>query len=692
MKISDTIAKFIADRLADQIADRIKTFAPGPGGVGHSAVTTSEVPQEYETLELAYAANPWVHRSVNVIANTLSDVPLKVYREIGQGADVERKEVFVGQHPLADILWSPSPRMSGTDFIRRLASFFTLNGEAIVFVENGTSGEALGGAPERLQILKSRFIEEVRVSPFGVISEYVYSQMGQRKLIDPEFIVHPMNFNPFDDTRGLSAIKIAQNPILMEYYLMRHNSNFFKNGATPTGVLSADGFLGDAEKTRNLEAWYKAYGATGKRSRGIAHLDAATKFQETGSTAKDGEFIGLDKMAMTEILAVFGVPPFLVGDLDRANFANSTQQVQGFYQYTIKPTAALIANALNNQFVDVWYGADSGLYVEFDFSGVTVLQEDALRNAQINSIYVRDKIKTRNEVRFELNLEPVEGGDDFPEDPFSLFGSSLSVGGPTAVKGNRGGMSRDDHWRAFSEGLEKQEKTFAGAMRSYFRQQAERIEQAINRVFTLAMSGAGVPDSVRAIAPSDLFAIFDLDLENAELRALITPLIRRMIDAAGANAAKLAGDASVWNVVDPRVSNLIAGKVLKISQVNNTTKNMITEILVDASNDNLTISETARNIRTMFEDMSTSRSVTIARTEVIGANNGATMEGFAQAGVEKKEWLSSRDADVRESHALMDSEVAAIGAPFSNGLMFPGGDGPAEEVVNCRCSILAILE
>jgi HK97 family phage portal protein len=686
--------KLLPDKIARYLADRIKTFLPGPGGVGYSSVTTSEVPQDYETLELAYAANTWVNRCVSVISSTMSDVPLRVYRETGKGADVEREEVFVGEHVVADLLWSPSPRMSGVDFIRRASASLALNGEALIFVENGSSGEKFGGVPERLQLLKSRFIEEVKVSQVGIISGYVYSQMGQRTTYAPEFVVHPMNYNPFDDTRGLSPIKIAQNPILMEYYLMRHNSNFFKNGATPSGTLTATGFLDDASKERNLKAWYKAYGSDGKRARGIAHLDAATTFQDTASTAKDGEFIALDKLAMTEILAVFGVPPFIVGDLDRANFANSTQQLLAFYQYTIKPMGALLQDAINNQFIDVWFGKDSGLYVEFDYSGIDVLQEDQERKARIHQIYLREKVLTRNEVRLDLQMEPIEGGDDFPEDPFAgLFaGGTLSTDRPTITKGVYRKMSREDKWRAFADGLTKQESKFAGAMRSYFNQQAERIEQAINQLFAHAMSGAGVPESVKAIEPNELFALFDLAQENEELRARVTPLIRSIVNQAGANAAKLIGDPSVWNVTDPRVANLIAGKILKITRVNNTTKDMITAILVDASNSNLTISETARQIRDMFEDMTPSRSMTIARTEVIGANNGATMEGFAQSGVEKKEWLSSRDADVRDSHQVLDGEVVEISNLFSNGMQYPGGDGPPEEVINCRCTVLAVLE
>jgi uncharacterized protein with HEPN domain len=57
------------------------------------------------------------------------------------------------------------------------------------------------------------------------------------------------------------------------------------------------------------------------------------------------------------------------------------------------------------------------------------------------------------------------------------------------------------------------------------------------------------------------------------------------------------------------------------------------------------------------------------------------------AGVEQKQWISTLDNRVRDSHALMYGEVARVDMPFSNGLQHPGGEGPAGEVINCRCTV-----
>jgi uncharacterized protein with gpF-like domain len=89
-----------------------------------------------------------------------------------------------------------------------------------------------------------------------------------------------------------------------------------------------------------------------------------------------------------------------------------------------------------------------------------------------------------------------------------------------------------------------------------------------------------------------------------------------------------------------------------------------------------------------------SRAYRIARTELGMAMNTGHDIGARQAAEEfdlvlEKGWASARDDRVRASHALLHGEFVPIDEAFSNGLMYPGDpDGPAEEVVNCRCVLV----
>lgn len=100
----------------------------------------------------------------------------------------------------------------------------------------------------------------------------------------------------------------------------------------------------------------------------------------------------------------------------------------------------------------------------------------------------------------------------------------------------------------------------------------------------------------------------------------------------------------------------------------------------------------------------TNRAVTVARTEVIAANNaGAHAAAYATTatlgyapGQVVKEWLSTHDSRTRETHADADGQqVMGLDTPFSVGgasLAYPGDpSGPGGEVINCRCTLLYVM-
>ena len=50
---------------------------------------------------------------------------------------------------------------------------------------------------------------------------------------------------------------------------------------------------------------------------------------------------------MSEIARAFGVPPHLIGDLDKATFSNIEHQAIEFAQYSLQPWMTQIEQAIN---------------------------------------------------------------------------------------------------------------------------------------------------------------------------------------------------------------------------------------------------------------------------------------------------------------------------------------------------------
>jgi hypothetical protein len=98
-------------------------------------------------------------------------------------------------------------------------------------------------------------------------------------------------------------------------------------------------------------------------------------------------------------------------------------------------------------------------------------------------------------------------------------------------------------------------------------------------------------------------------------------------------------------------------------------------------------------------DVTGHRARMIAQTEVISASNTAAYEGAESAGIEyKKFWSNSGLDSVRESHIFaqewsygQDGINPHDKFDMGNGnfMAHPGDpDGPPEEVINCRCTLI----
>lgn len=683
------------DRTLSWLAHRLKAYMPGPGGVGFVEGGWSNVAYDYGALERAYIVNPWVYSCVKRQAEVVSSIPMKVYDRAMVNGKIEIEER--PDHPLAELLRNPGRFSGGTEgFIYNTVSNFRLDGAFFWFCDNGTDGQSLFPAQlNELRIFKAKHMT-ANPHPLDLVASYTLKRGGSEFTFNPEFIVHAKEFNPSDDYKGLPPLEVARNPVLLQWHMTRYNQRFFQNGAQAGQILSTDAALKEDEQKVLERAWNRQHKGV-ENAHKTAIMSHGMKPHAMGTSHKDAEFISLEKLTREEVLAIYMMPHVLVGLTESVNYANAREQVRIFFKYTVKPICRFITGAINTQLIPTWYGNDKGLFVAFDFSGEEALQEDALKKAQENQIYVTSAVKTPNEVRLDLNLPPVEGGDDLRL-PGSGFGGVLSDVRPLVVKAVIP-PTRVDQWKARDRDFLEGERKIERAMAQFFKDQGKRVVTALEAQGVLAGVAPSMPEtadvvsSVREIDPGQLFMIFDVDKENEEILAIMRPILEDIIEQAGNGALTAVGSGAQFKIEDPRVQAFLAKKDLVLAGINDVTAEKVRNILVETSAEGVSVAETGRRIRDKFSDFSKVRAETIARTEVVGANNAAATEGYRQSGVvQKKEWLTARDGNVRDSHVAVDGEQVALDARFSNGLSSPGVDGPPEEVINCRCTVLPVLE
>lgn len=233
------------------------------------------------------------------------------------------------------------------------------------------------------------------------------------------------------------------------------------------------------------------------------------------------------------------------------------------------------------------------------------------------------------------------------------------------------------------------ETEFAGAFRSLLQRQKKIVMERLN-----GKRGRKYLSEFRDGA--DIGGLFDRDFWKMETRAVFLTLYTKIFQDALARinekygveiGAELAGEAYA-----------VQRAARMADAVTATTYDAIEKSMRAGATDGEPIADLEARIAHIFDSAYASRPDTVARTEVMSAFNGsnALIAHAASPMFSAQEWIATPDMRTRETHADADGQVQPVGAAFSVGeaqLMYPGDpDGPAEEVINCRCALDLLTE
>ena len=182
--------------------------------------------------------------------------------------------------------------------------------------------------------------------------------------------------------------------------------------------------------------------------------------------------------------------------------------------------------------------------------------------------------------------------------------------------------------------------------------------------------------------------IFNVRLEYTIAVDTLLPLIQQILEESGADAIELIGITTPFKLTS-EISHWLDIKTdIFARSINDTTFKKLKIEFTESLGLNEGRIDLVRRIENVYGDISRKRAKTIARTEVLGATQKGTFEGYKQVHVGIKIWVTTPDGKARDSHASIDGEERPIDVPFGNGLMYPGDpSGSAGEIINCRCTI-----
>ena len=338
-----------------------------------------------------------VYACVRVISETVASLPLGVYEATDDGSQKAT------DHSLYFLLHD-EPNSEMTSFVLRevMLAHLLLYGNSYCQILRSGRNQITGLYP----LLPDHM--EVDRDKNGTLT-YTYStSTGQRVIMAPEEVLHIPGLG-FDGVMGYSPIALERNAIGLGIASEEYGSNFFSNGARPSGILTHPNTVKNPAALR--ESWNSIYGGSGNANR-VAILEEGMRFEPIAIPNNEAQFLETRKFQVDEICRIFRVPPHLVGDLEHATFSNIEHQSIDFAVHTIRPWLVRIEQSMNRAlFSDEEKGR---FYVQFNIDGL--MRGDYKSRMEGYAIARQNGWMSANDIRALENQNPIpseEGGDAY---------------------------------------------------------------------------------------------------------------------------------------------------------------------------------------------------------------------------------------------------------------------------------------
>jgi HK97 family phage portal protein len=611
----------------------------------------------------AWRESVWVRLSIEATANVLAQLPFEVYR----GTKKQEK------HRLLDLIENSNPilGLSKFDLIYQLVVIRELFGECFWLLERK---EKLTGIPSAIWCYHPWAVQEVINQSTGELLAWQFQLPGGGfRFVDPSDVAHfprydPLNHNPMRPTRGTSALISAGLATSADLAAQRYNMGFFDRGLAPDGIVST---ADEMDKDSADEFLDRVRAKLQRKSHEPLLLHSGATWTSTHTSPREAEFLGGRKMNREEIVAAFKVPPFVVGILDEANFANARQALRNWWQVSLNPSIESVCTVIGRKLL----GGEPGTTCTLNNDGVEELQETKKEKI--------DNVKALTEMGVPYNI--AEKWSDLGTGPIPGGEIGYIAIGKQPIE--TAAEPKPDPLANPTPNNPKDNQDPSGDTPA-----ANTVPKQTAKFDLLSVARALVPHVVEKRDASDDVITAILQIIRGDDAALVRLAKRFHLGAFEAGARQIAEllniNANALVPIDnPRVVKFLQEKANQIVSVNETTAERIVDTIKEMLGDKP--EEIAGAIKDLY-NLRDAQAKLIGRQEVGSSLNGGRFLQLLEIGVERHDWLSSRDDRVREDHQSEDGNVVAVGQPFPvTGLLFPQDpNGDPRQVIGCRCITL----
>lgn len=354
-----------------------------------------------------------VYACVRLLSGTVASLPLALYERSGE------QDTIAADHPLTDLIETPNGWQTPHDFMMQAVTHLLMRGNYFAqIVRRGSRIDAL-------HPLNPASVTPKQDDRLVVFYE-VRRKDGSHATLPQSDVLHIRALS-VDGLVGFGPLEAARRSVDHNARMRDWNSALFAKGVKPSGVLQHPGTLSDPAFERLKSSFDQEYSGTDNAGKPLI-LEEGLNWQTISLTAEDLQFIDGLKFTRSEIAMFFGVPPHMIGDIERGTSWGSglEQQNLGFLIYSLKPWLTNIAQAMRRDLIS--QNDRRRYHFRFDTSDLT--RADFKARQEGLRIQRDAGIISANEWRKAEGLNPIESGDSYDR----------AVGGSAAVSpaGNEG--------------------------------------------------------------------------------------------------------------------------------------------------------------------------------------------------------------------------------------------------------------
>ena len=348
-------------------------------------------------IDQGYQSNPIVYSITSNVAKAGSKAPWVI-----KSKDTGK---VVNNLLLRELMESPNPDKSWSDFIQDLLTHKILTGNAFAAWELGSGLNE--GKPLHLYSIPSEQMQIVISEDQKGISGYQLDfAWSDTNIIPASDVLHVKAPNPDYDEEGdwlygQSPFRAARRSIQTYNESLETGVWFLENKGAQVVLTNKDSEIElSPEALDEFKKQFRMQSQGAKNAGNIPIVDGDLGKIDIGSSAADLLVLEQRDKAALEICNVMNFPATLIG-LNDATYQNAKEAKKALWESVIIPELCELRNGLNRWLAPKF---GKGIYLDFDLNGIDALQEDKLLRGKAIKEFAG--FITINEARAKAGLDP----------------------------------------------------------------------------------------------------------------------------------------------------------------------------------------------------------------------------------------------------------------------------------------------